>query len=322
MKRVLASASALFLVSTVLLAAPSKRVAAPAPDFWYVVPGEVSAAVTNTGTSKLVRGIVVPTSVRPTVQTTPAGSVISWRRPDGTRQSFVVEGVSSFTFEPGPLAGTTYVPFKRSKLLEYDPRSCCSCASWANMVESVELLACVPGCVGCGCEGCICSPTFPCPSSPGDAMTLVSHSDPATTMTIGQASVRFRGGQLTADMASIGETVINNPDAIILPGPVETRSAVRGDAALFAWSSPSASVILEQPRFMPSPSFEDGTIEFNARPDEAPMIAAKYLAIAPVMDRCSACGTHPNSQADLEIYDCVPGFSVCYRCVSWECFTP
>jgi hypothetical protein len=38
-----------------------------------------------------------------------------------------------------------------------------------------------------------------------------------------------------------------------------------------------------------------------------------------VMDRCSACGTHPNSMSDLVIYDCVPGDSMCYRCVSWEC---
>jgi hypothetical protein len=302
MKRLFAMLPGFLCVATVLQAAP-------APDFWYVVPGEAKAA----GANVEVRGIVVPTAVRPTVQTTPAGSVISWRRPDGTRQSFVVQGVSSFTFAPGPLAGTTYVPFQRSKVLEHDPRSCCSCASWQNMVESVELLACVPGCNGCGCEGCICSPTYPCPSGPRDVMTLVSHNDPATTMTFRNAGA--------ADVTSAEALGIRGPDSITLSGRVESRVAVRGDRALFAWSSPSASVILEQPRTLPVPSFRDGTIDLSAPSVGAPAIASKRHAIEPVMDRCTACGTHPNSQADLDIFDCVPGVSVCYRCVSWECFT-
>ena len=168
MKRLLSISSALLIAATALSAAPPKRVAAPAPDFWYVAPGETEAS----GASAMVQGIVVPTSVRPTVQTTPAGSVISWRRPDGTRQSFVVEGVSSFTFEPGPLTGTTYVPFGKRKHLQYAPDSCCTCASWQNMVESVEQLGCVPGCTGCGCEACICSPTSPCPGVAAGGMTL------------------------------------------------------------------------------------------------------------------------------------------------------
>ena len=330
MKRCVAISSALLIVATALSAAPPKPVAAPAPDFWYVVPGETP----EMGASAMVRGIVVPSSVSPTVQTTPAGSVLSWRRPDGTRQSFVVQGVSSFTFAPGPLAGTTYVPFRRSKLLEYDPRGCCSCASWENSVESVEALSCVVGCLGCGCEGCICSPTFPCPSGPDSAMTLVSHNDPATSMTFGKAgekdgitvinhgnaTARFEGRQLSADVNSAGKTVINSPDSISLSGRVDSRASVRGDRALFAWSSPDASVILEQPRSMPAPSFHEGTIDLSGQPAGAPATAAKHLAIEPVMDRCSACGTHPNSDSDLDIYDCVPGSSVCYRCVSWECF--
>lgn len=322
MKRLLAIASLPLIIVTALHAAP---------DFWYVVPGETPA----TSAGSVVRGIVVPSAVRPTVQTTPAGSVISWRRPDGARQSFVVQGVNSLTFEPGPLAGTTYVPFVRSKFLEYDPRGCCACASWQNSVESVEALSCVVGCPGCGCEGCICSPTFPCPIGPDGATRLVAHNDPEATMTFVESgpepgitlgrhghTARFHGRRLSARVNSTGETVIDGLDSIALSGRVATRAIVKDDTALFAWSSPDASVILEQPRSMAAPSFRDGTIDLVMPPADALNTAAKRLAVEPVMDRCSACGTHPNSDGDLDIMDCVPGFSVCYRCVSWECVVP
>jgi hypothetical protein len=325
MKRLPLFACVVLFVATVLKASP-------VPDFWYVLPDETSAA----SASRLVRGIVIPSSVNPTVETTPAGSVVSWHRPDGTRQSLVVQGVSSFTFERGPLVGTTYVPFGRSRQLEYTPDGCCSCASWQNSVESVEALSCVVGCNGCGCEGCICSPTFPCPGGPGGAMTLVANNDSTAIMTFGRsganknitvlgrgrASVRFQGRHLAGTANSKGETVINEPDSIVLSGTVAARAAVRGDRALFAWSSPTASVILEQPRSMPAPSFHDGAIDFDTPPDDGPATMAKHLEVAPVTERCKACGTHPNSDADLDIYDCVPGNSVCYRCVSWECFAP
>lgn len=318
----------LFACSMVLVATVLQ--AAPVPDFWYVVPDETPA----TGASALVRGLVVPSSLNPTVQTTPAGSVISWSRPDGTHQSLVVQGVSSLTFEPGPLAGTTYLPFGKRKHLQYAPDSCCTCASWQNMVESVEQLGCVPGCTGCGCEACICSPTSPCPGLAAGGMTLVAHKGLGPTMTFGNAgatdgitivnhgrtAARFDGRHLAANVTSNGETVINNPDSITLPGRVATRASIRGDKAFFAWSSPDASVILEQPQSMPPPSFQGGTIDFNSRPVDAPTTTARHLEVDPVMDRCRACGTHPNSSADLDIYDCVSGDSVCYRCVSWECF--
>jgi len=315
------------LVSTALQATPPKGEKVAAPDFWYVVPDE-SAAVAESG---LVRGLVIPTSVTPTVRTTPEGSVISWPRPDGTRQSFAVQGIPSFTFEPGPLRGTTYVPFGMRKHLQYVPDGCCACASWNNMVESVEHLSCVPGCSGCGCAACICSPTFPCPQSQAGAMTLAAHNDPTATMTFdkmgttagikigshGRGTVSFHGKRLSATANSNGETEINNPDLIRLSGPVASSESVRGDQALFAWSSPDASVILEQPGSMPAPSFHDGTIDFKSLRDAAPTTSARRLQ--PVADRCSACGTHPNSMSDLVIFDCVPGDSVCYRCVSWEC---
>ena len=318
-----------FLVATALQAAPLKREAAQPPDFWYDVPDQ-SAAV---GGGQLVRGLVIPSSVNPTVQTSPTGSVVSWRRSDGTRQSFAVQGISSFTFEPGPLAGTTYVPFRSRKLLQYAPNGCCSCASWLNMVESVERLGCVTGCSGCGCEACICSPTYPCPESPLGALTLMAHNDPAASMTFattgraktieiagrGGATVGFHGSRLSASLNLQGETVIENPDSVTLPGQVASSEAIRGDRALFAWSSREASVILEQPRSMPAPSFRHGTIDFNTPGDPAPTAGARLLAFEPDSDRCSACGTHPNSMSDLTIYDCVPGDSVCYRCVSWEC---
>jgi len=316
-------------VTTALQAAPPKRDAAPVPDFWYVVPDE-SAAAAESG---LVRGLVIPTSVKPTVRTTPTGSVIAWRRADGTRQSFALQGVSWFTFEPGPLAGTTYVPFATRTHLQYNPDGCCACASWQNMVESIERLGCAPGCNGCGCEACICSPTYPCPESPLGTMTLAAHNDPESTIALdttgttkaikiagrGRAAVSFHGNRLSASLSANGETVINNPESITLPGRVASSESVRGDLALFAWSSPDASVILEQPQSMPAPSFRDGTIDFKSQRADTPAAMAKQLQVDPVMDRCRACGTHPNSMSDLTIYDCVPGDSVCYRCVSWEC---
>lgn len=322
-------ACAAVFVATALQAAPLKREAASVADFWYVVPDESQAATEN----GLVRGLVIPSTVDPTVQTTPTGSVISWRRADGTRQSFAVQGISSFTFEPGPLGGTTYVPFVTRKVLQYAPDSCCACASWQNSVESVERLSCVPGCIGCGCEGCICSPTYPCPQSPLGVMTLAAHNDPATTITVGtpgtaagikiarrgKAPVSFHGNRVSASVGRKGETEINNPESITLSGRCAQSESVRGDKALFAWTSPDASVILEQPRSMPAPSFHAGTIDFNSQPDDATTTSATRLEVDPVMDRCRVCGTHPNSMSDLVIYDCVPGDSVCYRCVSWEC---
>lgn len=323
MKRLPLFACAVVLVATALQASP-------VPDFWYVVPDETSATTAR----KLVRGIVVPSSVNPTVETTPAGSVISWRRTDGTRQSFVVQGVSSFTFEPGPLAGTTYVPFRRARILSYDPYGCCACASWENSQESAEALSCVIGCAGCGCEGCICSPTSPCPDVPGGAMTLAAHNDETAIMTFrrsgaengitvgsrGNATVRFHGEHLLASVSSNGETVINDPDSITLSGRVATHTSVKGDKALFAWSSPDASVILEQPQSLPAPSFHDGAIDFDSQPEDAPTTRARYIEAGPTMDRCSACGTHPDSDSNLDTYTCVPGSGLCIRCVSWECF--
>ena len=164
-------------------------------------------------------------------------------------------------------------------------------------------------------------------------MTLVAHNDPAATMTFdtsgatagiamagrGGTALIFHGQHLSANVTSKGETVIDNPDSITLSGRVATNSAVRGDKALFGWSSPDASVILEQPQSMPVPSFEGGTIDFNSQPADVPTATAKYLEFEPVMDRCRVCGTHPNSTSDLDIYECVSGNGTCYRCVSWEC---
>jgi hypothetical protein len=317
------------LVVTTLQASPPKREAAPVPDFWYVVPDE-STAIAD---SSSVRGIVIPSSVNPTVRTSPTGSVISWRRPDGTRQSFVVQGISSFTFEPGPLVGTTYVPFSSRRHLQPGTDSCCTCASWLNMVESLERLSCVLGCSGCGCEACICSSTSGCPMSPPGVMTLVAHNDPAVAMTFrkegetdrieiasrGGAAVKFHGKHVSATLNAQGETVIVNPESVTLPGQVAQSESGRGERALFAWSSPEASVILEQPRSMAAPSLHGGTIDFSTRRDEAPTTTAKWLEAEPVADMCRVCGTHPNSMSDLTIYDCVPGDSVCYRCISWGC---
>lgn len=330
MNRIVAMAFVVVLSVTLLAAAPT----ALSPDFWYVVSNGTSASAVG----ESVRGIVVPSSVTPTVQTTPAGSVISWRRPDGTRQSFAVQGVSSITFQPGPLKGTTYVPFSRARRISisWPDESCCSCATWLNSVESLEAMSCVAGCAGCVCEGCICSPTLPCPTRPPDGLTLVAHNGAAPILSFEKSNegdrlsvtgqdgsvVKFRGARLSAEVVEGGETVINNPDAIAMPGRIATSTTVRGDKALFAWVSPGASVILEQPRAMPAPEFEKGQIAFDRQPVDGQAMFAKRLSIDPVMDRCRACGTHPNSKADLDIYDCVPGDSVCYRCVSWECFAP
>jgi hypothetical protein len=164
-------------------------------------------------------------------------------------------------------------------------------------------------------------------------MTLVAEHDTAPAMTFdrtdaansvtvlarGGPSVRFRGKHLKARVTERGETTIDNPDSIALSGGVVSRATLKGDDALFAWASQGASVILRQHRSMPPPSFHDGVIGLEIQPPEPPKLAAKRIAIGPVMERCSACGTHPDSEADLDLYDCVPGLSTCYRCVSWEC---
>jgi hypothetical protein len=299
---------------------------ARAPDFWYVVPETTSAS----GTLGSVRGIVVPSTFSPTIQTSPIGSTISWHRPDGTRQSFVVQGVSTLTSERGPMEGTTYIPFR--KILQYEPDGCCSCASWENSQESIEALSCVIGCAGCGCEGCICSPTFPCPVGPESAMKLVAHNGAGPAITIGKSgardevafvdhgriAARFDGRHILTKIDAHGRVEIDEPDSITLFGPVTSRAATRDDKALFAWSTAAASVILEQPRSFPAPSYGMGTIELASQPAATARLG-RQIAVEPVMDRCKVCGTHPDSIADTDIYDCVPGDSVCYRCVSWEC---
>jgi hypothetical protein len=146
-----------------------------------------------------------------------------------------------------------------------------------------------------------------------------SESDRIEIAGHGGAAVSFQGRHVSATLNAQGETVIINPDSVTLPGQVVQSESIRGERALFAWSSPEASVILEQPRSMAAPLFKGGTIEFRARRDEAPTETAKWLDVEPVGDMCRVCGTHPNSMSDLTIYDCVPGDSVCYRCISWGC---
>jgi len=330
------------LVATGLQAATKPHTAAvrpagpttSAPDFWYVGPG----GAPRTAARSLVRGIVIPTSVEPTVQTTPAGSVLSWERADGTRQSFAVQGLSSFSFKPGPLKGTLLVPFVDAKRLQYfpdyDPKGCCACASWQDSEESVESLSCVPGCYGCGCEGCICSPTYPCPTSPFAAMTLTAHngatppisfgrrgmSDEISVGAPGRNPVRFRGDRLSVRVASDGGTEIVNPDSIVIPGEVARNSIVRGETALFAWSSSETTVIVEQPKSMPAPALESGTIDL--RPLQSDVPAPNALIFEPVQQRCIVCGTHPNSIGDSEKCECVPGTQTCTRCINFACDSP
>jgi hypothetical protein len=135
----------------------------------------------------------------------------------------------------------------------------------------------------------------------------------------GRAAVSFQGRHVSATLNAQGETVIINPDSVTLPGQVAQSESIRGERALFAWSSPEASVILEQPRSVAAPSFKGGTIDFRTRREEAPTAREKWIEVEPVGDMCRVCGTHPNSMSDLTIFDCVPGNSVCYRCISWGC---
>ena len=325
MKRLLVIVSVLMFAMTASHSAPTR---ATVPDFWYVLPATADQASGR----DFVRGIVVPSSATPTIQTTPEGSVISWARFDGSRQSFVVKGVSSLSFQRGPIAGTTYIPFRRAKRLEYSPDDCCACASWPHMQESVEQLTCVEGCPDCGCEACICSPTYPCPFGLADGMRLKANNGAGPTMTIGKSGgrsevafendgaivARFSGRRLDATVDARGVTTIDNPDSITLSGAVVGQSSILRDKAYFAWVSPGASVILEQPTTLPAPAIQERTINFDGQPLDA-VVSGRHRIVQPVMDRCKVCGTHPNSVADLDIYDCVPGNSVCYRCVSWEC---
>jgi len=319
---------------------PSRSLVRPAgrthvvPDFWYVVSADAPVAAERS----LVRGIVIPTSVEPTVQTTPAGSVLSWERADGTRQSFAVQGLSSFSFKPGPIKGTMLVPFVDARRLQYfpdyDPKGCCSCASWQDSEESVEWLRCVPGCVGCGCEGCICSPTYPCPTNPFAPVTLRAHngatptisfaqrgaSDEIAVETRGGNALRFRGERLSVSVAPDGSTEITNPSSIAISGDISTNAIVRGDTALFAWSSQETTVIVEQPKTIAPPAFDHGIIELVPRPGVAP--ATNALRLEPLSDRCIVCGTHPNSTGDSEKCECVAGSGTCTRCINFACDSP
>lgn len=328
MKRLPVIVSVLLFAMTASHGAPTR---ATVPDFWYVLPATDGPAAQR----DLVRGIVVPSTATPTVQTSPAGSVISWPRLDGSTQSFVVRGVSSFAFERGPLAGTTYIPFRRAKRLELAPDDCCACASWPHMEESIEHLTCVEGCAECGCEACICSPTYPCPFGVAGDMKLKANNGASPVITIGKAGTnsdvafesgggivaRFSGRRLDARIDARGVTTIDNPDSITLAGPVFGRAAILQDKAYFAWVSPEASVILEQPVTMQAPTIQGQTINFSRPPVDA-VASGKHRVLQTNMDRCRVCGTHPDSVADLDLYDCVPGNSVCYRCVSWECSVP
>jgi hypothetical protein len=318
-------ASALLLAATFLQAAPVP----PAPDFWYVVSGESDPTVSH----EAVRGLVLPTSVGPTVQTGPEGSVVSWLRPDGTTHSVVVKGLSSLALEPGPLKGTTYVPFRLARTLQYNPDACCTCASWRNSVESFERLSCVPGCDGCGCEACICSPSSPCPQGLAQATTLVANNDPTArltfdtgraarglTMSHGRASTEFRGRGLDVELNTAGQIDIVKPESIALPGAVVRRNSVEGDMSFYAWSSPDTTVLLEQPRSFGAPSFRDGMLDFAPPQSIAPRAATSSIRMDHVADRCRVCGTHPNSDGDVDRMECIPGSGTCYRCISWECF--
>jgi hypothetical protein len=146
--------------------------------------------------------------------------------------------------------------------------------------------------------------------------------DGAGSITLGgrdNGGVQFKGRHVTATLSPTGETVIHGPESITLPGAVANRARVRDDKAFFAWSSPHASVILEQPRSLPAPSFHDETIDLLVPKALGQASSPKRPTVAPLLDECSVCGTHPNSKADLDLFDCVPGDSVCYRCITWTC---
>ena len=125
---------------------------------------------------------------------------------------------------------------------------------------------------------------------------------------------------MSARIASDGSTEIVNPESIALSGDIVTNSIVRGDTALFAWSSPETTVIVEQPKAMPAPELEDGTIELSPRRSDAP--ATNALRLEPMGDRCIVCGTHPNSDGDSEKCECVAGTQTCTRCINFACDSP
>jgi hypothetical protein len=326
--------SAAILASAVLQASPSmgeqrakhvegSRVSRS--DFWYVV----SDAGMQDFSPTRIEGIVIPSGVEQAVQMTAAGAVLAWTRADGTRQSFVVQGVSALDLKPGPLQGTTYIPFTR--WLSRDD-SCCACASWNNMVESVEEFSCVPGCTGCGCEACICD-RLPCPGSPGGRLRLVPHADVASSVAFDRSGpaaeiefrsdneglTSFRGNRLIAKVSTSGELILENPDSITIPSGATSRGVVTGESAIYGWSAPGVSVIVEQASRAPAPRFQDGVIDFEHSVEPESQSMGKVLAFDPDSYRCRICGVHPNSDGDLDRMVCIPGGATCYRCVEFNC---
>ena len=322
MKRLAVIVSA---VLSAMTASYGARTSPTVPEFWYVVPATDSPNEVD----DVVRGIVVPASVAPSIKNSPQGSIISWRRLDGTTHSFVVQGVSSLAFERGPLAGTIYIPFRAKRLMEADS-GCCDCITFEDMSDSVEFLACEPGCPGCTCGACICPE--PCPSSPAQGLRLKANNGVGPSVMIGRRgtaqeigfenhgaiAARFSGSRVLAGIDSRGVTTIENPDSITLSDGFSSRTSIVGDKAHFAWSSPDASIILEQPVTMAAPVVGARTIELHPGSVDRTVLG-RYREVQPRV-RCSVCGTYPNHYGDNERMVCLPGTTgTCYRCVSWDC---
>jgi hypothetical protein len=150
-----------------------------------------------------------------------------------------------------------------------------------------------------------------------------AHSGPGKEIefrTLDRSGARFRGDRLTAKVTPKGELLLENPDSITISGAATSRRLMRSNDALYGWSAPGVSVIVEQASSLPAPSFRNGTINFAD--GLSPDMESRILAFDPDSYRCRICGVHPNSDGDLDRMVCIPGASTCYRCVEFNCAAP
>jgi hypothetical protein len=277
------------------------------------------------GTHESVRGIVLPSTASPTLQTTAEGAAISWRRPAGARDS------SSFALQRlvrawSPTANS--LSFLRRANLEVAPDGCCTLSRSKTAANQLKPSLASRGAQAAGARAAsVARRSTPLRSRRSDERPPGNGVGPTLTI-----SGRGRGPSLTfehrgdrgvfagrrpdAKIDPRGVTV-SGSDSITLFGPVTSRSE----------SAATNHRCRSRPR---PPSFSSNPrMRFRRSAMERSVFDPTLYAIRPgrprpepTTDRCSACGTHPDSVADTDIYDCVPGNSVCYRCVSWECSAP
>jgi hypothetical protein len=127
-------------------------------------------------------------------------------------------------------------------------------------------------------------------SSPDLRFRTSGESDTISVGTRDESPVLFRGKRLSAQLQPDGVTEIVNPSSISISGQASNRMIVRGDSALYSWSSPDATLIIEQPKSAVAPSIEH---EPNLRPVSSGEPSLTSVKLQLPMNVCVICGSTP-----------------------------